>query len=75
MKTLHSTKRILCGLTLAAAGALAMLSTGAQAESNDTLAKIKQSGVISVGYRSRRFRSRTRLTRTPSPAIRKRSPT
>ncbi|MWR86648.1 transporter substrate-binding domain-containing protein, partial [Escherichia coli] len=51
MKTLHSTKRILCGLTLAAAGALAMLSTGAQAESNDTLAKIKQSGVISVGYR------------------------
>ena len=51
MKTLHSTKCILCGLTLAAAGALAMLSTGAQAESNDTLAKIKQSGVISVGYR------------------------
>ena len=49
MKTLHSTKRILCGLTLAAAGALAMLSTGAQAEPNDTLAKIKQSGVISVG--------------------------
>lgn len=33
MKTLHpinSTKRILCGLTLAAAGALAALSTGAQ---------------------------------------------
>ncbi|GCB03494.1 glutamate/aspartate ABC transporter substrate-binding protein [Ralstonia sp. SET104] len=53
MKTLHSTKRILGGLTLAAAGALtlAMLSTSAQAQSNDTLAKIKQSGVISVGYR------------------------
>ena len=54
MKTLHtinSTKRILCGLTLAATGALAALSTGAQAQSNDTLAKIKQSGVISVGYR------------------------
>ena len=51
MKTLHSTKRILCGLTLAAAGTLAVLSTGAQAQSNDTLAKIKQSGVISVGYR------------------------
>ena len=51
MKTLQSTERILCGLTLAAAGALAVLSTGAQAQSNDTLAKIKQSGVISVGYR------------------------
>lgn len=54
MKTLHpinSTKRTLCCLTLAAAGALAALSTGAQAQSNDTLAKIKQSGVISVGYR------------------------
>ena len=54
MKTLHSinsTNRTLCCLTLAAAGALAALSTGAQAQSNDTLAKIKQSGVISVGYR------------------------
>lgn len=51
MKTLHSTKRILSGLTLVAAGALAALSTGAQAQSTDTLAKIKQSGVISVGYR------------------------
>ncbi len=51
MKTLHSTKRILSGLTLAAAGALVVLSTGAQAQSNDTLAKIKQTGVISVGYR------------------------
>ena len=54
MKTLHpinSTKRTLCGLTLAAAGALAALPVGAQAQSNDTLAKIKQSGVISVGYR------------------------
>jgi len=54
MKTLHpinSTKRTLCCLTLAAAGVLAALSTGAQAQSNDTLAKIKQSGVISVGYR------------------------
>ena len=49
MKTLHSTKRILSGLTLAAAGALVVLSTGAQAQSNDTLAKIKQTGVISVG--------------------------
>lgn len=51
MKTLHTTRRTLRCLTMAGAGTLAMLSAGAQAQSNDTLAKIKQSGVISVGYR------------------------
>ena len=57
MKTLHpinSTKRTLCGLTLAAAGALAALPVGAQAQSNDTLAKIKQSAAATSPATRRR---------------------
>lgn len=50
MKILYLIKCILCGLMLVVVGVLVMLLIGVQVQLIDMLVKIKQLGVILVGY-------------------------